>query len=76
MLNALENFVRIQYAYAKKSNRFDTINAYLHNAFGATCFAMDIAETQEEYHALEKFWEEWREKFNDYIWSLSSVESE
>ena len=72
MMEMLETFVRTQYAYAKKTDRLDTINAYFHNAFGATCFAMDIAKTQEEYHALEKFWEEWREKFNDHMWNLSS----
>ena len=65
MLNALENFVRTQYAYAKKATRHDTINAYFHNAFGSVCFAMDTAESQEEYHALEMFWEEWREKFDE-----------
>ena len=71
MLKALEAYVSTQYAYAKKTNRYDAINAYFRNAFGATCFAMDIAETQKEYHALEKFWEQWQEKFNDYMWNLS-----
>ena len=70
MLKALETYVSTQYAYAKKTKHYDTINAYFHNAFGATQFAMDIAETQDEYLAIEKFWEEWQEKFNDYLWTI------
>ena len=70
MLEALETYVSTQYAYAKKSNRYDTINAYFHNAFGATCFALDNATSKEESQAIEKFWEEWKEKFDDHMWNI------
>ena len=69
MIEILENFVRIQYAYAKKTDRYDTINAYFHNAFGATSFAMDITETEEEYNELMRFWDDWKEKFEAILWN-------
>ena len=72
MLNALENFVRTQYNYAKKATRHDTANAYFHNAFGATCFAMDTAETQEQYNELMRFWDDWKEKFESVLWNIST----
>ncbi len=62
MMEMLENFVRIQYNYAKKSDKLNTINAYFHNAFGATCFALDMAETQEQYTEIMRFWDDWKEK--------------
>lgn len=69
MLKTLEIYVRCEYNYAKKTNHYDTIQAHFHNAYGATAFAMDMAQTQEEYHALDKFWEEWQEKFDDHLWN-------
>ena len=70
MLKALENFVRTQYAYAKTTDRYDTANAYFHNAFGATCFAIDTAETQEQYTELMRFWDDWKEKFDAVLWDI------
>ena len=71
MMEMLENFVRIQYNYAKKSDNLDTINAYCHNAFGATCFAMDMADTQKQYHEMMQFWDDWKEKFTELMMNCS-----
>ena len=71
MMKMLENFVRIEYNYAKKSDQFDTVNAYFHNAFGATCFALDMAETQEQYTEMMRFWDDWKEKFVELMMNCS-----
>ena len=72
MLKTLETYIRTQYNYAKRTYHYDTFQAFFHNAYGATCFAMDMAQTQEEYHALEGLWEELKEKFYDHLQTIPS----
>ena len=68
MLEALEIFVRRELSYAKKCTDRNNVNAYFHNAYGATCFALDFAENEEEYNAIMRMWDDYKEKFENLMW--------
>ena len=72
MITNLKNFVRIEYNFAKKTDRYDIANSHFHNAYGAICFATFSAETSEQYNEIVQLWDEWKEKFEAVLWNISA----
>ena len=68
MKNTLENFIRCELSYAKKCTDRNNVNAHFHNAYGATCFVLNIAETEEDYNAIMRMWDDYKEEFENLMW--------
>lgn len=68
MKTMLENFIHCELSYAKQCTNRNSVNTYFHNAYGATCFALDLAKNEEEYNAMMRMWEDYKEQFENLMW--------
>ena len=67
-MTILEDLIRCNLSYAEKCTSRNNINAYFHNAYGAICLALNVAETEAEYNAIMRMWDDYREQFENLMW--------
>ena len=67
-MTILENLIRCELSDAEDCTDRNNVNAYFHNAYGATCLALNVAKTEAEYNAIMRMWDDYKEEFENLMW--------